>query len=155
MFSCGLVKLILVSFHFWSIKSINIDLHVWNLACLMEQWFLFNNNQLSAVELGLISWFFCLLWKTNEWMCVAISIFSNTVSHMTTHQIRQFIKQNFNLKAHPFLHILIYYKRIFILRYNFFEHLKNIHREYVQKCQNHKNCWELPIVMIFVTQNNF
>ena len=51
----------------------------------------------------------------------------------------QFIKQNLNLKAHPFLHILIYYKRFFILRYSFFEHLKNIHREYVQKCQNHKN----------------
>ena len=29
-----------------------------------------------------------------------------------------------NLKAHPLLHILIYYKRIFILRYNLFEHLK-------------------------------
>ena len=86
---------------------------------------------------------FFSLWKTNECMCVAISIFSNTVSHMTTHQITQFIKQNLNLKAHPFLHNLIYYKRIFILRYNFFEHLKNIHGEYIQKCQNHKNCWEL------------
>ena len=73
-------------------------------------------------------------------MWVAISIFSNTVSHMTTHQMMQFIKQNLNLKAHPFLHILIYYKHIFILRYNFFEHLKNIQREYVQKCKNHKNC---------------
>ena len=52
---------------------------------------------------------------------------------MTTHQITQFIKQNLNLKAHPFLHILIYYKCIFILWYNFFEfeHLKNIDREYV------------------------
>ena len=45
-----------------------------------------------------------------------------------------------NLKAHPFLHILIYYTHIFILRYNFSEHLKHIHREYIQKCQNHKNC---------------
>ena len=51
---------------------------------------------------------------------------------MTTHQVMQFIKQILNLKAHPFLHILIYYKCIFILRYNFFEHLKNIHREYIQ-----------------------
>ena len=35
MFSCGLVKLISVSFHFWGIESINIDLHVWNLANLI------------------------------------------------------------------------------------------------------------------------
>ena len=62
---------------------------------------------------------------------------------MTTYQITPFIKQNLNLKAHPFLHILIYYKRIFILRYNLFEHLKNINGEYAQKCQNHKNCGEL------------
>ena len=60
----------------------------------------------------------------------------------------QFIKQNLNLKAHPFLNILVYYKHIFILRYNFFEHLKNIYREYVQKCQNHKNCWELNNIKI-------
>ena len=26
-------QFVLVSFHFWSIKSINIDLDVWNLAC--------------------------------------------------------------------------------------------------------------------------
>ena len=58
----------------------------------------------------------------------------------------QFMKQNLNLKANPILHILIYYKHIFILRYNFFEHLKNIYREYLQKCQNHKNCWELRTV---------
>ena len=43
---------------------------------------------------------------------------------MTTHQITQFIKQNLHLKAHPFLHMLTFYKRIFILRYNLFEHLK-------------------------------
>ena len=35
-------QFVLVSFHFWSIKSINIDLDVWNLACLMGQWFLFS-----------------------------------------------------------------------------------------------------------------
>ena len=73
---------------------------------------------------------------------------------MTTHQITQFIKQNLNLKSHPFLHILIYYKRIFILRYNFFEHLKNIHREYVQKCQNHKNCWALQYSKYCFTKQN-
>ena len=39
-------KLIFVSFHFWSIKSVNIDLRVWNFACLMGQWFLFNNQLL-------------------------------------------------------------------------------------------------------------
>ena len=39
-------KFVFLSFHFWSIKSLNIDLHVWNLACLMGQWFLFSNNQL-------------------------------------------------------------------------------------------------------------
>ena len=44
----------------------------------------------------------------------------------------QFIKQILNLKAHPFLHILL--QMHFILRYNFFEHLKNIHGEYIQKC---------------------
>ena len=75
--------------------------------------------------------------------CACQFIFSN--SHMTTHQIKQCIKQNLNLKAHPFLHILIYYKHIFIL--NFFEHLKNIYREYIQKYQNHKNCWELSVIL--------
>ena len=70
-------------------------------------------------------------------MCMQSSIFSN--SHMTTHQIMQFIKLKLNLKAHPLLHILIYYIQIFIPRYNFSEHLKNV-QKYIQKCQNHTNC---------------
>ena len=68
-------------------------------------------------------------------MCVAISIFTNTKSHDNTSN-----NAIYETKAHPFLHILMYYKRIFILRYNVFEHLKNVDGEYVQKFQNHKNC---------------
>ena len=51
--------------------------------------------------------------------------------------------------------ILIYYKRNFILGYNFFEHLKNSHREYVQKCQNYKNCWELRCSTIKYNKTKF
>ena len=48
---------------------------------------------------------------------------------------------------------IIYYKHIFI--HNFFEHFKNIHREYVQKCQNHKNCWELRCSTIKYNKTKF
>ena len=40
--------------------------------------------------------------------CAWQFLFLVTVCHMTKHQIMQFIKQNLNLKAHPFLHNLVY-----------------------------------------------
>ena len=52
---------------------------------------------------------------------------------MTTHQVTQFINQNLKSVSS---HFDIYRKHIFILRYNFSEHLKNIHGECIQKCQS-------------------
>ena len=136
----------------------------WLASCMREIWLVWWGNGSCSIIISccwtrthILTFLFIM---QDEWVNVyAQFLFLVTVSHMTTHQLTPFIKQNLNLKAHPFLHILIYYKHILILRYNynFSEHLKNIYWEYVQKCQNHKNCWDWELTkstMLYITKTN-